>query len=439
MESVMTSETASEPRISDALAEFIHDLDGIGSAEQIACPLIQNLAKHSSEEFEKLVNQFRSETNDESQEITFFVPVDQYREYRTLKRRQKLTNSAIYQTPRALLVAMVSSFDAYLARLLRCIYYLRPERIDSSERTLTFSQLVNLESITVAREHVISKEIETFLRQSHVEHFDALEKLLDMQLRKGLESWPRFVEVTQRRNLYVHTDGIVSEQYVNVCRNNGYAVGDTKVGDRLFLDDSYFRDAFECLYEIGVKLAHVVWRKLSPKELEDADTNFNVICYDLLQLRQFRLAHRILLFGTDTLKKHSSALNRRMLIINRAIAAKFGKIDNDAAPLDLEDWSDCGLPFQLAIAVLKDDFDRACDLMRQLGTEHEMVNRSAYGDWPLFLEFRENQKFQNTYRELFGAEFDVKSAPQPTHSVPDQSYESEASNDAETSNENMGT
>jgi hypothetical protein len=296
---------------------------------------------------------------------------------------------------------------------------------------------VNLESIDAAREHVISKEIESFLRQSHVEHFDALEKLLDMQLRKGLDCWPRFVEVTQRRNLFVHTDGVVSDQYLSICQKNGCELGETKVGDRLFLDDAYFRDAFECLYEIGVKLAHVIWRKLSPDQLGTADASLNQICYELLILKRFRLAHNLLVFSTETLKKHSTALNRRMFIINRAIAAKFGKIASDPSPLSLEDWSDSSLPFQLAVAVLNDDFERSCTLMRQIGVEHEMVNRNAYGSWPLFLRFRESDEFRRTYRELFGTEFDVKNATEQNEAIPEPKYETDATKEDEVDNEGL--
>ncbi|TWU44490.1 hypothetical protein [Rubripirellula reticaptiva] len=418
----MEAESDSRIKISDAVGKFLHDLDGIKSAEEIACSLIQVLAKQSGDKYEKLLVEFGTETDEESEESTILVPVERDKEFRDAQRQRNLTNSAIYQTPRALLVAMVSSFDAYLGRLLRCVFYLRPERIDSSERTLTFSQLVSLDSIDAAREHVISKEIETFLRKSHVEHFDVLEKLLDMPLRKGLDSWPRFVEVTQRRNLFVHSDGVVSEQYVAICQENKVNLGDTKVGDHLFLDHSYFRDAFECLYEIGVKLAHVIWRKLSPDQLEESDASLNQVCYELLQFRRFRLAHNILHFATEDLKKHNSALNRRMLIVNRAIAAKFGKIESDPSPLELEDWSDCGLPFRLALAVLSDQFDLACDIMRQLGTEHELVNRKAYGNWPLFLEFRKNDGFLETYRDLFGAEFNVSKTPDQPDQNTDQPY-----------------
>jgi hypothetical protein len=406
------AEHETEPTVShsidDAVAEFIHDIDGIRSAEQIACPLIQALAKRYSDDFSNLVNGFKTKGIEDADDETILVPVANDKEFRKLRRRREVTSSAIYQTPRALLVAMISAFDAYLGRLLRCVFYLRPERIDSSERTLTFSQLVKLDSIDAAREHVISKEIETFLRKSHVEHFDDLEAMLDMPLRKGLESWPVFVEVTQRRNLFVHCDGIVSQQYLDVCEKNSVDLGNIQLGDRLYLDATYFANAYECLYEIGVKMSQVIWRKLAPDQMKDADDSLNSVSYDLLLLRRYKLAHNILLFGTTTLKKHSSAMYRRMLIVNRAIAAKFGDIKSDPSPLSLEDWSDCGLPFKLAIAVLNDKYDDACQLMRTIGTEHEMVNRYAYSNWPLFAHFREDSRFVETYKELFGAEFDVK-------------------------------
>ena len=412
----MSTSLSTTPTIVGAVSKFIHDIDGIKSAEEIACTLLQSLAKKSSKEFSDLSNEFKVDSEEDSEELTFYVPLEHNKQFRKLRRRQKLTNSAMYQTPRALLVAMVSSFDAYLGRLLRCIYYLRPERIDASDRTLTFSQLVDLESLDAAREHVISKEIEAFLRKSHVEHFDYLENLLDMPLRKGLDSWPKFVEITQRRNLFVHSDGVISQQYLDVCDKNGVDVGDASIGGRLFLDGDYFRESFECFYEIGVKLAHVIWRKLSPDQIETADTALNSITYELLSIRRYRLAHNLSLFGTLTLKKHSSALNRRMLLINRAIAAKFGKIETDASPLKLEDWSDCGLPFKLAISVLHDEFDEACSIMRKIGSQHELVDSHAYGNWPLFTEFRGDERFLKTYKTLFGTEFNVTDAPEKSES-----------------------
>lgn len=407
----MAEDEVPGPTIAEAITDFTHDLEGIRSAEQIACSLISVLAGQSNKQFHEFADDFR--TDDEigpDGVATFHVPLESNKEFRELQRKMRQVNGAMFQTPRALLVAMVSAFDAYLGRLLRCIFVLRPEMIDSSERTLTFSELIDFTSLESAREHIVETEIEAFLRKSHVAHFEQLEKRLAMELRKGLKAWPVFVEVMQRRNLFVHCDGVVSKQYLTVCEAEGADTSSQKVGDRLHLDPDYFKRSYECLYEIGVKLGQTVWRKLAPAQLEDADKALNIVCYQLLHVENYRLAYELLTFATQQ-KKHSSAFNRRMFVINRAIAAKFGEIETRKAPLDTEDWSDCGLPFALAVAVLQDRTDDACELMRQIGTEHDLVDRMAYDTWPLFRDFREDESFRSTYKDLFGDEFHVPDEP----------------------------
>lgn len=401
----MSEDESPSLKIADAIREFIHDLEGVKSAEQIACPLIQAITKDSKEKFDEFADKFRAEPDSKEKSVTYHVPFESSREFRKLQRRLQRVNSAIYQTPRALLVAMVSTFDAYLGRLLRCMYLLRPEMIDASERAITFSELVKIKSVDAAREHIIESEIETFLRKSHIEHFEQLEKRLGMELRKGLVSWPVFVELTQRRNLFVHCDGVMSKQYMDVCSKHGVNLTGREPGKRLHLDAEYFNTSFECLYEIGVKLAHTIWRKLDPQSLENADSALNEVCFQLLDTERYGLAYQLLTFATQEQKKHSSAFNRRMLVINRAIAAKFGQIACSPAPLDSEDWSDCGLPFALAVAILKDQHPEACALMREIGSSHKLVTRMAYDTWPLFRDFRDTAEFRATYKELFGTEF----------------------------------
>ena len=104
--------------------------------------------------------------------------------------------------PGSLFVSLIGHYDHYLGRLLHCLLTLRPELLNATDRQLTFSQLAKFESIEDARSYVLEKEIETVLRKSHVEQFDWMEKRFSIQLRENLATWPRFVEVTQRRNLF---------------------------------------------------------------------------------------------------------------------------------------------------------------------------------------------------------------------------------------------
>ena len=115
-------------------------------------------------------------------------------------------------------------------------------------------------------------------------------------------------------------------------------------------------------------------------------------------------------------------MNRRMFVINRAIAIKFGNLAYLKSPLETEDWSDCDLPFKLAVSVLEDRFDDSCDLMKQIGAEHKLVTRTAYDTWPVFKEFRENEKFRSSYKSLFGDEFEISNIPEDeTEIVKDES------------------
>ena len=46
---------------------------------------------------------------------------------------------------------------------------------------------------------------------------------------------------------------------------------DIEVGKRIEVTPDYFEKAYYCIFEIGVKLAHVLWRKHQPEDLENAD------------------------------------------------------------------------------------------------------------------------------------------------------------------------
>ncbi|KLU07687.1 hypothetical protein RISK_000204 [Rhodopirellula islandica] len=404
----MSSES-SQPKsmIHNAVAEFLHDLEGVNHAVQIACPIVQAASAKTRTKFEDFSEPFKKEASEEDSSPVFHVPFASDKEFRELRRRDAALRSALFQTPRALLVAMVSTYDAFLGRLLRSVYLLTPDQLNASERTFSFSELVSFGSIEAAREHMVSAEIESVLRKSHTEQFEYLEKRLAIPLRKGLDSWSTFVELTQRRNLFVHADGIVSRQYLKVCADAGVELKENLLGKRLHVGPAYFEKAFDCLYEIAVKLAHTIWRKLSPGDLQSADDSLNSTCYQLLETERYNLAHELLVFATTGQPRHSSAFRRRMLVINRAIAVKFGGIESAPWPLDTEDWSDCGDPFALAVAVLSDDLETATAVMRRIGPDHELVHPIAYGSWPLFRSFRETEEFRDTYKEIYGDEFTV--------------------------------
>ena len=87
-------------------------------------------------------------------------------------------------------------------------------------------------------------------------------------VRKGLESWPEFIEVTERRNLFVHAGGVVSSQYIKVCKDNEVDLGDISIGKEIRVSRKYFENAFNVIYEIGFKINTCAMEKILPRTIK---------------------------------------------------------------------------------------------------------------------------------------------------------------------------
>lgn len=375
------------------------------SLEPTMSAIIESL-KNSGEAMDRFIKKKGVRRIKEDDSEAFRIkPADLHQFERKLKAVTS-ASLAVRNIPQIFLCSLVHKYDAYLGRLLHVAFTVKPEILSASQKTLTYTDLAKFSSLSAARESLIEKEVESIIRDSHIDHFKWMENRFDLPLRKGLDVWPQFVEITERRNLFVHCDGLVSSQYLAVCRKHGSKLDNNiKVGDQLSVDPKYFSKAFDCMFEIGIKLGHVLWRKLQPDDIKKADTTLQLTGYELLVEERYELAKMILRFATDTLKSVSSDQIRRMNIINLCIAHKFsGDEQSCSFVLDSEDWTACSPEFQLAVAVLKDDFTAAVRIMESIGKDGA-VSREDYSTWPLFKVFRESEEFLTSYRKLFGEEF----------------------------------
>lgn len=220
------------------------------------------------------------------------------------------------------------------------------------------------------------------------------------------DSWPQFVEMSQRRNLFVHTDGVISAQYLLECRKAACTLdtAESTLGSKIGVSSLYFTKSASCMMEVGVKLAHVLLRRLFPDHLDASDKALTELSYELIDQKKYDDAITLLAFAVD-LPKHNSELNRLMMVVNQAQALKWkGDFEGSKNVLAAEDWSALGENFQIAEAVLRNEWERASVLMRRIGKDGA-IRKVDYRDWPLFREFRLREEFLATYEEVFGENF----------------------------------
>lgn len=388
------------------LGLFVERVNSLAEIFPITIAVIQDALTKTSEETTDFIDK-HSEVVKEGDEQTKRI-VDGYIG-ELLRWTTKLIRVGLVQdlVPRSFIVSLVSQFDIFVGKLVSAFFYLKPEALNASEKLFSFAQLLDFASIDNAKQYLIEKEVEGVLRQSHSEQFDWFENKLKIPLRKDLHSWPTFIEVTERRNLFVHTGGVVSSQYLKVCRENGVKLSSSlTVGDELRVDAEYFAIASSCIFEIGVKLAQVIWRKLDPSAAKAADGYLVGISYELLQDEKYELAKKLLDFSMLPAIKHPSGVNRRQLIVNRAQAYKWsGDAATATAIMMAEDWGEAREDFQLAAAVLADNSSLAGAIMRKMGNKGQ-ISKSDFREWPLFKEFRKSNDFLEAFESVFGEPFE---------------------------------
>jgi hypothetical protein len=380
---------------------FVKNIGSLRHTLSLSMGALRSTAEIAEGDFGAFVKEHCTVSRQDNQEFTL-VPGDHHARFRLLLKRVEHARLADQLVPRSYLVSVLSEYDAFLGGLLRLLISAQQALLFSGEKTLTYEQLVKFGSIEAATDWLIEKEAESLLRQSHVEQFDTLEKQFSVPLRKELSVWPVFVELTQRRNLYVHNRGVVTDQYLTVCRKHGVSLDGIQRGVELGITPVYFRQAYECIFEIGVKLAHVLWRKQLPDDVEAADKNLISVIYDLICAKHYRLARVLADFSTETLKKHASDETKRIKIINRAQTYRW--LDQKAESVKQikdVDWTASSYQFRLGAAVLLDTYDEGARLMRLIGAKGE-VSKSDYRDWPLFRDFRDTAAFKEAFQEIFG-------------------------------------
>ncbi len=394
------------------LERFLEELSALDDTLPIQMLLLS--AKRSSL-LKKLedISDKKEDKDEEGKEIFRYKVKPEFSEkFPEIHKHLNRSDIAIKILPRNFIVSIISQYDAFIGELIRILFQINPNLLKSSEKELKVEDLFNSDSIEDLKSHIIDKEVDSILRDEHFEQLKTIEKRIsnstgkNFSLTTDLHVLSEFIELTQRRNLFVHTNGMTTRQYCESYKKwNIKNECSGEVNFELIANPKYCKRAYEILYEMAVKLTHVLWRKFVPQEREKADENFNLLTYELLKNSNYKLTITLLDFATDVIRKFETEQIRKFMVVNKAIAYKMMDMNQECKEvLDKEDWT-IGNEYKLANEVLRDEFDKAAEIMIKIGNADEIVSKDAYEDWPLFKKFRNSKQFKDTYLSIFGEEF----------------------------------
>lgn len=392
----------------NSLKAFLENINGLYDSFEYS----ENTLRSQKIEAQREYNDFlkKNKIKVQADGVQPIIPAGKERQYLHVERKLHRSHESSKLLLRSYIVSMVSQFDAYIAALLRNIYAINPDKLKQSGHTLTFADLQAFPSIDAAREHIIESKIENILRDSHQEQFSEIASSIGVDSLKKFANWPVFVEITQRRNLFVHSNGIVSGQYLSICKEEGVKLDDIKKGDQLEVDRDYFVKAFNVFYEVAVKLSQMALRVLLLKKdktaLADIDKCIITNIFDLIVDKRYEVAIELSDFALDPKFKHSDK-DRIYLTLNRAQAYKWkgdeAKCQQLLSDEDISAWSS---ELKCPKYALEGNLDKICELMISIGTNGEILHAEEYRNWPIFQFVRSEDKFRETFKTVFGEDLD---------------------------------
>jgi hypothetical protein len=380
-------------------SEFLRDLECIGEMISLVLPVLKKRDEERGLRIKALVEEFETKDGEEALRLKSASDIKELIGHlQKMRKGDRMFRQGV-------ITSIVSKFDEFLIDLLQVCYLQNPNWLSNPEKKISYKELLEIKSLETLKSEIVAKEIDSLMRGSHHAQIKFLDNNLKLGIEDGFPAWKQFLEITERRNLFIHTGGAVSPVYIENCQKWKISINDDiKEGINLGASDEYIQHAIDCFYELSVRVAQATMRRVFPSCFEDADKQLNNRSVDLLIEERWELAERIFEFALHIPKDLASKGEfKYYFLLNRCIALKFrGKAIDEF--LHSIDWAPFHPKYHFAVAVLEDRFADAESLMKTQAVQSE-ITEEFFKTWPLLREFRKSVEFQRAFEDIFGKSY----------------------------------
>lgn len=171
------------------------------------------------------------------------------------------------------LMSLAIYFEVLIASIIKQRMVLHPKSSDIEEKTLTLENIRKLGSFENAELFLIEQEVETIIRKSYTDWIDYLKKNMKLKMDYIERYNDKIIEIIQRRNLFVHNEGIVNSIYLkNIDPKLKEGV---KLGERLSIDHAYIDESIDIVEHAGTLLGLEFWSVMEKRSDERVKYTIN--------------------------------------------------------------------------------------------------------------------------------------------------------------------
>lgn len=304
------------------------------------------------------------------------------------------SGSSVNHLHRSSLISLVSAVESFVSTLLHQFYSTHPAALNIKEKQFTFDELSRFETMDDARSYIVSWKVENLLRGSLEDWFEFFSKNLKLKLSVASRRMDALVEIFQRRNLFVHNEGVVNNIYLSKVKN-GKEKGHL-LNKRIGVTKKYLFAAIDEIESSFLDVAYEIWARCE-KSNELRPHLIVATSYDALLQRRWDVAKDVA--SLVVADPASSELPILMAKVNSWIARL--RLGDQAAIGEIEkfDVSAKGDVFRLAKCCLLEQNEKALALAKDLFGQNK-IEFESLSEWPLFEPQRETSEFQRWLSEI---------------------------------------
>jgi hypothetical protein len=383
--------------------KYIESMMGFHRLSRISYSIIPTMrSSYINEEIRSHVEKNLDKISDDSRGTIYGIKLEQYGPVSDFILKLKELDVGYEALPSSTILSLVATFDSYISDIVRILLLAKPERYESSSKSMSIKDILSMKSFDDVIEKIVDDEIDALMRGSHEEQIKFIESNFSVSIREKYEKWSKFIEIFERRNIIAHGNMVINRIYVTNCNTNGFNVDVSKIGTKLDLNYSYMRKSIDLLMEFGLLLIFSLWRK-HYKDSEDASSlMISDIAYDLIRRGRYSVANGVLDFALNKQKPPSKDNIKRIMIVNHANANKKMKNEDVCKKiLSGTDWSASSDNYKICVASLNENVEAVLSLMPKVASA-ESVSKDEFREWPALDWVRNDDRVIQKFMEVYG-------------------------------------
>ncbi len=367
--------------------------------------LEDEFGKESTELAEQIIRDLEIEDNEDSFSVIYrldnipkemeryeFNPKKAVREFEKITARKPLLNNSA-------LMMLLIKYEEMIMGVFRWVIRSYPEAY-LSDKKISYSEILEIDSqIDSVKEILVNQEIDEIMRKPISDWYKILNEKHKINFGVLSDYFDEFKEVYYRRNIVVHNNGVVNNDYIKSVKEEYRK--NVKKGEFLEVEEQYLKKSFDIAY-IMLYGTILCVAKLSSSKEEIYDSIEDMAFQHMID-GEWKISKFIYKYIMEECKKELATADYERIKINYWLSIKnmegLASIQDEVKKYDVSAMEG---KYKVAKACLLDEYNEINRLLENyLGNE---VRTSDVEYWPLFLQYRKNKAYKE-FKKNHIAEF----------------------------------